>query len=126
MVLRNRWSTMTMRALALLAFAWLAGCASLENAASSHRTFNAPVSRVKPAMISALAGMGMAIASLEVRNGREILKARKAGSEVEIELENVNRAATRARITARNGGLLNDHATADKIFRQTEKFLGKA
>jgi hypothetical protein len=126
MVLRNRWSKTTMCALALLAFAWLAGCASLENAASSHRTFNAPVSRVKPAMISALAGLGMAIASLEVRNGREILKARKAGSEVEIELETVNRSATRARVTARNGGLLNDDATADKIFRQTEKYLGKA
>lgn len=116
---------MTMRALALLAFAWLAGCASLENAASSHRTFDAPLSRVKPAMISALAGMGMAISALEVRNGHEILKVRKAGSEVEIELEKVNRTATRARITARNGGLLNDDATADRIFRQTEKFLGK-
>ena len=81
----------------LFALCLIAGCASLGGAkplggiAGTTRVFDAPMARVKPAFISALAGMGMMISSLEVRGGREVIKARNSGSEVEIELEPVNR-----------------------------------
>ena len=113
-----------MRALPIITLVLLAGCAPLGLDAPGSRTFNAPIARVKPAVISTLAKMGMRISSLELRGTREILRAKKTGSEVEIELEDVNRISTRARISARGGSLANDPATADRIYRQTEKLLG--
>lgn len=113
------------RALALLALTLAAGCASLSGTtAPSSQQFAAPMARVKPAFVSTLASMGMMISSLEVRGGHEIIKARKAGSEVEIDLEPVGRAATRARVAARSGGLLYDEAAASGIIRQAERILG--
>ena len=106
-----------MRALAFFALILLAGCTSLGIETSSTRTFNAPMARVKPAVISSLAGMGMRIESLEVRGGREILKARKANKSVEIELERLGRAATRMRVTGSNQAA---------ILRETGKLLGDA
>jgi len=114
------------RAFAFLALILVAGCSSLGIDTPGTRTFNAPMARVKPAMVSALARMGMTISSLELRGGREILKARKAGSQVEIELEAVTRTSTRARIAANTGGLFCDKAATARIIQQTEKFLGDA
>jgi hypothetical protein len=114
----------TARALALLALTLAAGCASIGGTTPSSRQFEAPMARVKPAFISTLASLGMMVSSLEVRGGHEIIKARKAGSEVEIDLEPVGRTATRAQVAARSGGLLYDEATASKIIRQAEKILG--
>lgn len=114
-------------------FAWIvlvaaiAGCASvggIGGTAPSSKQFDAPMARVKPAFISTLSGMGMMITSLEVRGGREVLKARKGGSEVEVELEAVSRTATRAQVGARSGGLLYDDEAATRIIRQAEKRLG--
>lgn len=119
-------SKITAHALALLALILVTGCASLGSVAPSYRTFDAPMARVKPAFVSTLARMGMMISSLEVRGGREVIKARKAGSEVEIELEPVNRSATRVRIAVRTGGVLYDEAAASRIILQTEKLLGGA
>ncbi len=112
-----------MRPAWIIVAALVAGCASLGGTTPSYRTFDAPMARVKPAFISTLASMGMAISALNVRGGREVMKAGKAGSEVEIELEPVSRSATRARVSARNGGLLYDEAAASRIIRQTEKRL---
>ena len=119
-------SRITAHALALLAVALIAGCASLGSATPSYRNIDAPMARVKPALISTLARMGMMISSLEVHGGREVIKARKVGSEVEIELEPVNRSSTRVRIAVRTGGLLYDEAAASRIILQTEKLLGGA
>jgi len=110
-------------------FAWiavvgfLAGCASVGGTAPSTRQFDAPMARVKPAFISTLSGMGMMISSLETRGGREILKARRGSSQVEVELEAVSRTATRAHVGARSGGLLYDDDAADRILRAAEKHL---
>ena len=112
-----------MRLAWIIAVALLAGCASIGGTAPSTRQFNAPMARVKPAFISTLAGMGMSISALEVRGGREILKARKSGGEVEIELEAVSRTTTRAQVGARTGGLLYDDAAAARILRQVEKHI---
>ena len=127
--------------LAALAFVVLAaGCATFDRAVQrigdsgswnkmtgiTERTFDAPITRVKPAVIATLSGMGMRISSLEVRGGREVIKATKAGSEVEVALESVKPASTRARIAANTGGLLYDDAAAARIVQQTEKRLGGA
>ena len=111
-------------------FAWaavltlLAGCASIGGTAPSTRQFDAPMARVKPAFISTLSGMGMMISSLEVRaGGREVLKARRGSSEVEVELEPISRTTTRANVSARSGGLLYDDEAAARILRQAEKHL---
>jgi hypothetical protein len=114
----------TARALALLAMSLAAGCASIGGTTPSSRQFEAPMARVKPAFVSTLASLGMMVSSLEVRGGHEIIKARKAGSEVEIDLEPVGRTATRAQVAARSGGLLYDEATASSIIRQVERILG--
>jgi hypothetical protein len=119
-----------MRFSLLIALCLVAGCASFDGAgplggpSDATRTFAAPIARVKPAFISTLASMGMAISALEVRGGREVIKARKAGSEVEIALEAVGRSTTRAQIAARSGGMLYDEAAASSVIRQVEKLLG--
>ena len=110
--------------LALFASTLMGGCASIGGSTPSPRQFDAPMARVKPAFVSTLASMGMMISSLEARGGHEIIKARKAGSEVEVDLEPVGRTATRARVAARSGGLLYDEAAAARIIRQAERILG--
>src|SRR5258706_9244906 len=89
----------------------LTGCASLLG--GSVRTFDAPVARVKPAMISTLASMGMMISSIERRGEREVLKARKADRSVEVEFERLGPASTRVRVTGSDA--------AGQIMRETEK-----
>jgi hypothetical protein len=118
-----------MRLAWVLVLSLAAGCGTLDSITPAgiepaSRTFAAPMARVKPAFVTTLATMGMSISALEVRGGREILKARNASSEVEIELESVPHSSTRARVAARSGGLLYDDVTATKILRQTEKILG--
>jgi hypothetical protein len=116
-------------------FAWIlllaafAGCSSIGGIGGiggtvpSAKQFDAPMARVKPAFISTLSGMGMMITSLETRGGREVLKAKKGGSEVEVELEAVSGSATRARVGARSGGLLYDDDAANRILQLAEKRL---
>ncbi len=103
----------------------LSGCATVERALPQSRTYAAPMARVKPAMVSTLAGMGLRMTALEARAGREILKARKPGAEVEIELESVNRTSTKARVSASTGGLLNDADLTSRIFRDAGRILGE-
>jgi len=106
----------------------LSGCASspfdgsrlVGGPSPTTRTFEVPIARVKPAFISTLAPMGMTVAALETRGKSEVIRARKAGSEVEIELEPLGRTSTRARVAAKTGS--EDNATA--IMRQAEKLLG--
>ena len=107
-----------------LASTLVAGCMSLDSITPrsldpASRTFAAPMARVKPAFVSTLASMGMSISAVDVRGGREIIRARSASKEVEIELESVSPATTRARVAARSGGLLYDDDTAAAIIRQT-------
>ena len=115
-----------MKIVFLIALSLIVGCASLGGTTPSERTFEAPMARVKPAFVSTFASMGMMISSIDVRGGREIIKARKGGSEVEIELEALSRTSTRARVAARSGGLLYDDEAAARILRQAEKLLGGA
>ena len=116
-----------MRALAL-ASTLVTGCVTLDSITPSgiepaSRTFAAPMARVKPAFVSTLASMGMSISAVDVRGGKEILKARSSSREVEIELEAASRSTTRARVAARSSDLLYDDVTASEILRQAEKIL---
>jgi hypothetical protein len=117
-----------MKLVMVLALGFLAGCATPDRMSpvtgQTTRQFEAPLSRVKPAFISTVSSMGMGISSLEVRDGREVIRARKTGSEVEIELDPVSRTATRARVAARSGGMFYDNDTASRVMRQAEKLLG--
>lgn len=81
------------------------------------------MARVKPAFVSTFASMGMMISGVETRSGREVLKARKGGNEVEVELEALSRTATRARVAARSGGLLYDDEAAAKVIKNAAKLL---
>ncbi len=103
----------------------LSGCATVERALPQSRTYAAPIARVKPALVSTLAGLGLRMTSLEARGGREILKARKPGADVEIELESLGRAGTRARVSASTGGPLYDADLAARIFRESGRILGE-
>jgi hypothetical protein len=111
----------------ILALTLIAGCTfpggTSADTRQVARQFEAPMARVKPAFVSTLASMGMMISSLEVHGGREVIKARKAGSEVEIELEAVSRTATRARVAAKSGDQRRDDDTASRIMRQAGTLL---
>jgi hypothetical protein len=111
-----------MRYALVLALSLLAGCGSLDGVrpfggAGTSRTFDAPIARVKPAFVSTLAEMGMTISSIETRGKREVIKARKAGSNVALELERLGANSTRVYVDA------SGQATAAQILRQAGKLL---
>jgi hypothetical protein len=111
-----------MRTLLFLAFSLLlslaAGCASLPSGfpgSGQTKTFEAPIARVKPAFVTTVVQMGMSIAAIETRGKNEVLKARRAGKNVEIEFEPLSATSTRVRVSG------SDEA---QIMRDTEKRLG--
>jgi hypothetical protein len=117
-----------MKYLLVFVLCLIAGCASFDGtgpfgrAAGNTRTFAAPIARVKPAAVSTLAQMGMSISSIETRGGREVVKARKAGSSVEVEFERLGPASTRIRVIM-SAGAAYDAAGTTRFIQQTEKAL---
>ncbi len=92
----------------------------------TYRTFTAPLPRVKHASVGALKRMGIRVASSELTEGNEVLKANAKDRDIEIVLEPVSANTTRMRVVARNGSLFYDSATATEIIMQTERILGNA
>ena len=119
--------------LAVVAAICLAGCGTpgggnsggglLGSAPAASRTLEAPVARVKPAVVSTLASMGMMITALESRGDTETIRAKKGSSGVRIELNGLGRAGTRMRVGA-DGGLRYDDAVGAKILEQTARLAG--
>jgi hypothetical protein len=110
---------------ALLAPLLIAGCGSigggpLGGTVASTRTFEAPMTRVKPAVVSTLASMGMRITSLDAQGARETIRAKKGASGVRVELESLGRASTRMRVAADGGP---DESAGAKVLEQTAKLL---
>jgi hypothetical protein len=109
-------------ALALL-LALAAGCSSIDSGfrlpeslgGGVSKTFNVPVARVKPAVVSTLTQMGMPISAIELRGTNEFIKSRKADRSVEIEIERLSATATRVRVSG---------SGQSRVISETEKRLG--
>lgn len=90
-----------------------------------YKTFTEPEAKVKKASLAALKRMAVKVDTIGKIDNGEIIKARAADREIEIELEALTPNTTRMRAVARkNGGILVDSATAVEIIVQTEKLLG--
>lgn len=88
------------------------------------RTFTAPAATVKRASLAALERMGIALDSSSATDTTELIFARAARRDIEIELEPISIRATRLRVTARDGAsIFYDSATALEIVQQTERLL---
>jgi len=87
------------------------------------RTFTAPAPVVRTASLAAAGRMGLSIEATETIDTGEVIRARAANRDIEIELEQITPQATRMRITARGGSLFYDNATAVELVQQTEKLL---
>jgi hypothetical protein len=117
-----------MKYLPVFVLCLIAGCASFDGTGPSggpagiSRTFAAPIARVKPAAVSTIAQMGMSISSIETHGGREIVKARRAGSSVQVEFERLGPSSTRMRVVL-NAGASYDAAGTARFIQQTEKLL---
>jgi hypothetical protein len=90
----------------------------------TYRTFTAPLPRVRTASLNALKNMGLQRDGGQKTQNGEMILAKATGREIEIELESLSPNATRMRVTAKNGGMFYDSATATEIVLQTEKALG--
>ena len=90
-----------------------------------YKTFTEPQEKVKKASLAALKRMAVKVDSIGKIDNGEIIKARAADRNIEIELEALTPNTTRMRAVARkNGGILVDSSTAVEIIVQTEKLLG--
>jgi hypothetical protein len=91
------------------------------------RTFTASAATVKSASLAALERMGIKLGSASTTDTTELIYARAARRDIEIELEPISARATRLRVTARDEtSIFYDTATALEIVQQTEKLLGAA
>lgn len=90
------------------------------------RTFTAPAPAVRDASLAALEHMGLTLDSTDTFEGGEVLYAHSINRVIQIEVEPISPRATRVRISAKNGGLFYDNATASEIVFQTERLLGSA
>ncbi len=91
----------------------------------AYKTFSEPQAKVKKAALAALKRMAIKVEGYEKIDNGEMIKAKAADRNIEIELEALTSNTTRMRTVARkDGGLLVDSATAVEIIVQTERALG--
>lgn len=89
----------------------------------TYRTFTAPSNKVRRAALTALERMDITLVSTTKQDNIEILNAAASGRTIQIQFEPLTTNTTRMRVTARNGGLLYDSATATEIILQTERVM---
>lgn len=90
-----------------------------------YKTFSTTQANVKHATLAALNRMQIKVISTKKEKSAEIIVAKAADREIEIELEALTNNTTRMSATAKvNGGIMRDSATATEIIIQTEKLLG--
>lgn len=89
----------------------------------TYRTFTAPSSKVKRATLVALGRMEIKVVSAQKDNKIEVLNAAAESRTIQVQLEELTANTTRMRVTARNGGLFYDSATATEIIIQTERVM---
>ena len=92
-----------------------------------YKTFAAPQVKVQRATIAALRRMQIKVEETKRDDNKEVIMARAADRDIEIEIEALTPNTTRVTVTAvKSGGLIRDSATATEIILQTEKFVGAA
>jgi hypothetical protein len=90
-----------------------------------YKTFTTPQAQVKRATMGALSRMQIHVVESKRSGSTEVIKARAADREIEIELEALTPNTTRMLVTAKkDSGILRDGATATEIILQTEKMVG--
>ena len=89
------------------------------------KTFAAPQSKVRQSTVVALQRMQIRIVDAKLDGNREVIRARAADRDIELEIESLTPNTTRLAVTAsKNGGLIRDSATATEIILQTERIVG--
>ena len=92
-----------------------------------YKTFSAPQAKVHRSTVAALGRMQIKIVETTRDGNKEVIKARAADRDIEVEIEGLTPNTTRLTVTAsKQGSLLRDSATATEIILQTEKLVGTA
>ncbi len=90
-----------------------------------YKTFAAPQPKVRRSTVAALGRMQIRIVEAKQDGSTEVIKARAADRDIEVEIEALTPNTTRLSVTAiKDGGLIRDAATATEIILQTEKLVG--
>ena len=90
-----------------------------------YKTFAAPKAKVQYATVAALRKMQIKVTETKREDNKELITARAAGRDIDIEIEALTPNTTRITVVAKkDGGLLRDSATATEIILQTEKLVG--
>jgi hypothetical protein len=101
-------------------------CRGTRSAAWSTRHSRRPQANVKKATYSALGRMQIKVVNAKRDGSTEVITAKAADREIEIELEALTPNTTRMLVVAKkDGGVLRDSATATEIILQTEKIVGQ-
>lgn len=90
-----------------------------------YKTFAASQTKVHRSTVTALSRMQIKIVETTKDGATELIKARAADRNIEVEIEALTPNATRLSVTAvKDGGVIRDAATATEIILQTEKIVG--
>ena len=90
-----------------------------------YKTFAAPQPKVRRSTVAALGRMQIRIVQSSHDGTTEVIKARAADRDIEVEIEALTPNTTRLTVTAvKDGGIIRDAATATEIILQTEKLVG--
>jgi len=91
-----------------------------------YKTFTTPQANVKKATYGALNRMQIRVVDTKRNGSTELITAKAADREIEIELEALTPSTTRMLVVAKkDSGILRDSATATEIILQTEKMVGQ-
>jgi len=90
-----------------------------------YKTFAAPQAKVQRATVATLRKMQIKVIETKREDNKELIMARAADRDIEIEIEALTPNTTRITVVAKkDGGLFRDSATATEIILQTEKLVG--
>ncbi len=90
-----------------------------------YKTFSAPEAKVRRSTLAALGRMQIKVVDSTRDGTKELIKARAADREIEIEIEALTPNTTRMTVTAtKENSFVRDSATATEIILQTERLVG--
>ncbi len=89
----------------------------------AYKTFSQPLPKVRNGVRTALSRMSIKADAPQKTESGEVIKARSADRDIEIELEAISATTTRMRSVVHKGVFM-DAATATEIILQTEKAVG--